>query len=149
MKSILILVAGAALAAGPAQALPARKAPPKPPRPEWVRVGSYVDGGPVEVDKTSIFTSNGLTRAWWRTSFAEPRQDGTVQEKQLLAIDCGGLSTVLAAVTLDAQGPVISNIREAGSAALSRLGPATPGTTGEMVAQAACNLRPRTRATRR
>ena len=147
MKTILMLAAGAVLAAGPAEAAPSRKAPPKP---EWVRVGSYVDGGPVEVDKSSIFTSQGLTRAWWRTSFAEPRHDGTVQEKQLLAIDCGeGLSTVLAAVTVDAGGAVIDDIREAESAALSRLGPATPGTTGEMVARAACDLRPRTKPGRR
>ncbi len=130
-------VAMAAAAATLAAAAPAQKA-------EWVRVGSYVDGGPVEVDKKSIFTSGGLTRAWWRTSFAQPRQDGAAQEKQLMAIDCGeGLSTVLAAVSLAADNSVIEEVREPESAALSRLGPVTPGTTGETVAKAACDLRPR------
>lgn len=114
------------------------------PKTEWVRVGSYVDGGPVEVDKKSIFTSAGLTRAWWRTSFAEPRPDGTVQEKQLMAINCGeGLSTILAALSLAADGSLIEEVYEPESAALNRLGPVTPGTTGEMVAKAACDLRPR------
>ncbi len=127
----------AALVAVPAAPAPVQKQ-------EWVRIGSYVDGGPVVVDKKSIFTSAGLTRAWWRTSFAEPRQSGAVQEKQLMAIDCGeGLSTVLAVVGVDAEGDVVSDIREPEGAALRRLGPVTPGTTGEMVAKAACDLRPR------
>lgn len=111
---------------------------------EWVRVASHVDGGAVEVDSKSIVTFAGLTRAWWRTSFVERRQDGTAGEKQLMAIDCGeGLSTVLAAVSLAADGSVISELWEPEDAALRRLGPVTPGTTGERVAQAACDLRPR------
>jgi hypothetical protein len=85
-----------------------------------------------------------LTRAWWRTSFAEPRPDGTAQEKQLMAIDCGeGLSTVLALIGVDAGGAVVREVREPEGAALRRLGPVTPGTTGETVAKAACDLRPR------
>ena len=139
LRVIAIAVAAAALAA----AAPVQKT-------EWVRVGSYVDGGPVEVDKKSIFTSGGLTRAWWRTSFAEPRGNGSVQEKQLMAIDCGeGLSTVLAAVSLAADGSVIEEVREPEGAALHRLGPVTPGTTGETVAKAACDLRPRPKPKRR
>lgn len=111
---------------------------------QWVRVGSHADGGAVEVDRKSIVTSAGLTRAWWRTSFAHPRPDGSAREKQLMAIDCGeGLSTVLAAVSLAADGSVLSEAREPEAAALRRLGPVTPGTTGERVAKAACDLRPR------
>ena len=138
-----------ALAAVTMAAAPAAAARPRPQKAEWVRIGSYVDGGPVEVDRKSIFTLAGLTRAWWRTSFAEPRQDGTTQEKQLMAIDCGeGLSTTLAAVSLAADGSVIEEVREPESAALSRLGPVTPGTTGETVARAACDLRPRPKSRR-
>ena len=133
----MLAAAGASAIAAPAAAEPAQKA-------EWVRVGSYTDGGSVEVDKKSIFTSGGLTRAWWRTSFAEPRPDGTAQEKQLMAIDCGeGLSTVLALIGVDAGGAVVREVREPEGAALRRLGPVTPGTTGETVAKAACDLRPR------
>ena len=133
----MLAAAGASAIAAPAAAGPAQKA-------EWVRVGSYTDGGPVEVDKKSIFTSGRLTRAWWRTSFAEPRPDGTAQEKQLMAIDCGeGLSTVLALIGVDAGGAVVREVREPEGAALRRLGPVTPGTTGETVAKAACDLRPR------
>lgn len=134
MNIAALLAAGAALLGAGA---PEQKS-------EWVRVGSYVDGGPVEVDKKSILTSGGLTRAWWRTSFVEPRADGTIQEKQLIAIDCGeGLSTVLALVSLGPDGELLKEVHEPEGAALRRLGPVTPGTTGEMVAEAACDLRPR------
>lgn len=140
MKTISMVIAGAALLAGPAAAAPGSKPAPKE---EWVRVGSYVDGGAVEVDRRSIVTSQGLMRAWWRTSFAQPRPDGTVQEKQLIAVDCGEeLSTALAAIAFDGEGAVIEDVREAESAALDRLGPATPGTTGETVARAVCAMRP-------
>lgn len=137
-KWTLLALAGVLLANAGA---PAAKDPA-----EWVRVGRHVDGGAVEVDRKSIVSSAGLTRAWWRTSFAEPRQDGTAREKQLMAVDCGeGLSTVLAAVSLDADGKVLNEVHEPEAAALRRLGPVTPGTTGEMVAKAACDLRPRSR----
>lgn len=137
MTMVFAAALAASLAAAPAAAGPVQKT-------EWVRVGSHGDGGPVEVDKKSIVTSGGLTRAWWRTSFAEARPDGTVQERQLMAIDCGeGLSTVLAVVGLDADGGVFKNVREPEGAALRRLGPVTPGTTGATVAEAACGLRPR------
>jgi hypothetical protein len=81
---------------------------------------------------------------------AAPRPDGTAQEKQLEAVDCGErLSTSLALVTLDTEGKVLSDVREPESAALARMAPATPGTTGEMVADAICRLRPRPRPARR
>ena len=119
------------------------------PKPQWVRVGSH-HGQSVEVDKASIRTANGITRGWWRVALAEPRSDGTAQEKQLEAVDCGErLSTSLALVALDAGGEVMSDVREPESAALARLAPATPGTTGELVAEAICRLRPRPKAARR
>jgi hypothetical protein len=124
-------------------AIPLMAAAPQP-KQEWVRVGTHVGGSPVEVDKKSIFTSGGLTRAWWRTTFAEPRPDGAAQERQLMAIDCGeGLSAALALVATAPGGEVIRDVREPEGAALRRLRPITPGTTGETVAAAACDLRPR------
>jgi hypothetical protein len=139
MKGIL---AGLALLAATAAGAAA-------PKPQWVRVGSH-HGQPVEVDKASIRTAGGVTRGWWRVALAAPRPDGTAQEKQLEAVDCGErLSTSLALVTLDPEGKVLSDVREPESAALARLAPATPGTTGEMVADAICRLRPRPRPARR
>lgn len=119
------------------------------PKPQWVRVGSH-HGQPVEVDKASIRTASGVTRGWWRVALAEPRRDGTVQEKQLEAVDCDErLSTSLALVTLDAEGRVLSDVREPESAALARLAPSTPGTTGELVAESICRLRSRPKPARR
>lgn len=113
------------------------------PKPEWVRIGSHSDGGPVEIDRRSIATSDGITRVWWRTTFAEVRPDGAAQEAQLEAIDCDqGHSTGLAILDYDADGRVIFDSGEPEQAALDRLGPVTPGTTGELVAEAACRMRP-------
>lgn len=139
MKGIL---AGIALLAATAAGAAA-------PKPQWVRVGSH-HGQPVEVDKASIRTASGVTRGWWRVALAAPRPDGTAQEKQLEAVDCGeGLSTSLALVTLDPEGQVLSDVREPESAALARMAPATPGTTGELVADAICGMRPRPKPARR
>jgi hypothetical protein len=103
-------------------AIPLMAAAPQP-KQEWVRVGTHVGGSPVEVDKKSIFTSGGLTRAWWRTTFAEPRPDGAAQERQLMAIDCGeGLSAALALVATAPGGEVIRDVREPEGAALRRFG---------------------------
>jgi hypothetical protein len=119
------------------------------PKPQWVRVGSH-HGQPVEVDKASIRTASGVTRGWWRVALAAPRPHGTAQEKQLEAVDCRErLSTSLALVKLDADGKVLSDMREPESAALARLAPATPGTTGEMVADAICRMRPRPKPAQR
>jgi hypothetical protein len=119
------------------------------PKPQWVRVGSH-HGEPVEVDEASIRTAGGITKGWWRVALAEQRPDGTAQEKQLEVVDCDErLSTSLALVALDAGGQVLSDVREPESAALARLAPATPGTTGELVADAICRLRPRPKPARR
>ncbi|SMF65863.1 surface-adhesin E family protein [Allosphingosinicella indica] len=131
--AIAMLLAAAAMPAG---AAPAAKS-------EWVRVGSHVDGGAVEVDRKSIETRGGVTYGWWRTTFAQPRGDGTAQEEQQEAVECGPmLSTPLAMVKRASDGAILNQSREPASA-LDRLGPPTPGTTGERVAQAICDLRPK------
>ena len=132
----IVILAGTILAAATAAGAAA-------PKPQWVRVGSH-PGQAVEVDKASIRTAGGITRGWWRVALAEPRADGAVREKQLEAVDCGErLSTSLALVTLDADGGVLNDVREPESAALARLAPATPDTTGATVADAICRLRPK------
>ena len=45
-------------------------------------------------------------------------------------------------MTLRPDGSVIDDARETPSAAITRLGPPTPGTTGEMAGVAICRLRP-------
>ncbi len=136
MTTTRILVWATALAAIPAMAAP-------PPGPHWVAVGTHIDGSPVEVDTRSITPWGGLVRGWWRMTLAEPRPDGTVVEKHLEGVDCArGLTTSLAVVSLRADGSIVNDAREAPSAAINRLGPATPGTTGEMADRAICRLRP-------
>ncbi len=136
MATTRILAWAAALAAIPATAAP-------PPGPHWVAVGTHIDGNPVEVDTRSITPWGGLWRGWWRMTLATPRPDGTAVEKHLEAIDCArGLTASLAVVTLRTDGSTVSDAREAPSAAITRLGPATPGTTGEMADRAICRLRP-------
>jgi len=133
MTGILMLMAASAasMAAAP------------PPGPNWVRVGSHIDGSPVEVDTRSIRPWGGLVRGWWRITLATPRPDGTVVEKHLDAVDCGrGLSTTLEQVTQRPDGSLVDDARESQSAAITRLGAATPGTTGEMAVRAICRLRP-------
>ncbi|MEA1014744.1 hypothetical protein [Sphingosinicella sp. LY1275] len=44
---------------------------------------------------------------------------------------------------------MLSDLREPESAALARLAPATPGTTGELIADAICRMRPRPKRARR
>ena len=135
MRMTVILVLGAASAALLAAAAPRG--------PNWVRVGSHIDGSPVEVDTRSIVPWGGLVRGWWRLTLAEPRADGTLVEKHLDAVDCArGLSTTLEQVTLRPDGSLVDDARESPSAAITRLGPATPGTTGEMAVRAICRLRP-------
>jgi hypothetical protein len=142
MRMTRFLVMVTALAAAPAPA-PAASAPKPPSVPHWVMVGHHVDGGPVEVDTRSITPWGDLTRGWWRLTLAQPRPDGTAIEKHLEAVDCTrGFSTSLEQVTLRPDGGVIDHTREAPSAAINRLGPATPGTTGAMAGAAICRLRP-------
>ena len=132
----IVILAGTILAAATAAGAAV-------PKPQWVRVGSH-QGQAIEVDKASIRTAGGITRGWWRVALPEPRADGAVREKQLEAVDCGErLSTSLALVTLDADGGVLNDVREPESAALARLAPTTPDTTGATVADAICRLRPK------
>ncbi len=144
MRMTRFLVMATALAAAPATA-PASAAPAAKPSPgsHWVMVGHHIDGSPVEVDTHSITPWGDLTQGWWRLTLAQPRPDGTAIENHLDAIDCArGLSTALETVTLHPDGSVIGDTRETPSAAITRLGPTTPGTTGEMAAAAICRLRP-------
>lgn len=132
MDMSLIAIAAALAASAPADS-----------KADWIRVGSHIDGGAVEVDRKSIETRGGVTYAWWRTTFAQARSDGTAQEEQQEAVECGPmLSTPLAMVKRASDGAILAQSREPASA-LDRLGPPTPGTTGERVAQAICDLRPR------
>lgn len=122
----------------------AASARPVPPR--WVAVGEHVDGGVVEVDAAHIVTTGGLTRGWWRIALAAPRDDGTAREQNLDAIDCAQrLTTGLEQIRYDGAGQVLAHTRESGDAALRRLSPATPGTTGEIADRAICRLRPKPR----
>lgn len=131
-----ILAWAAALATIPASAAP-------PPGPRWVHVGTHIDGSPVEVDTRSITPWGDLVRGWWRMTLATPRPDGTAVEKHWDGVDCArGASTSLAVVSLRADGSIVSQARETPGAAITRLGPSTPGTTGEMAVRAICKLRP-------
>lgn len=127
--TILALIAAAA----PALAAPAG--------PRWTMVGPGA-GGPVEIDRASL-NWRPMQRAWWRINYAQPKRDGTVQERHLELIDCrAGVSAVIATVSMDAAGQVISDQRDGEDLAMQRLSPPTPGTTGELVAEQACRLRP-------
>ena len=138
MKKTGMLAAFAALTAAGTVAVAAQ------PRPDWVVIGSHSDGGPVEIDRRSVATPDGITRVWWRHTFAQVRSDGAAEEAQLEAIDCEqGHSTGLAILDYDASGAVLFDSGEPEQAALDRLGPVTPGTTGELVAEATCRMRPR------
>ena len=136
MKKTGMLAALAALTAAGTVAFAAQ------PEPDWIVIGSHSDGGPVEIDRRSIATADGITRVWWRTTFAQVRPDGAAREAQLEAIDCEqGHSTGLAILDNNASGAVIFDSGEPEQAALDRLGPVTPGTTGELVAEATCRMR--------
>jgi hypothetical protein len=113
------------------------------PQP-WVPVGEHVDGGVVEVGRAHITTIDGITRGWWRIALAAPRTDGTAREMNLDAVDCARrLTTELEQLRYDAGGRLLAHTREDEGAALGRLSPATPGTTGEIADRAICRLRPR------
>lgn len=119
-------------------------------RPDWVPVGRHIDGNPVEVDRSAITTVGGITRGWWRVALGEPRPDGTAFEKSYDAIDCARrMTTNLATVAIGVNGGILRQTRESESAALTRMTPATPGTTGEMADRAICKLRPRPAPRRR
>lgn len=132
MRSIILM--GLALAASAGAA---------PPREDWVIVGRFADGGPVEVDRAALYTSRGLTQVPWRIAFGRPRPDGAVYEGHVMLVDCqqavtAGVSTTL----LGEDGRVISHRADPQRIAEQRLGPPTPGSTGETVAIAACGMLP-------
>lgn len=129
MKALVI----AMLLAGSAEAAP--------PAPRWTSVGPG-SGGVVEVDRASL-TWRRLQRAWWRVRFAEPRRDGSVEERNLELIDCHeGASAGIETVSLDAAGRVIDDQRDTEELAFQRMSPPTPDTPGEVAAMGACRLRP-------
>lgn len=111
-----------------------------PPMPRWTPV--QAQGRTVEIDTASL-TWRPLQRAWWRIAYAEPRRDGTVEERHLELIDCrAGTTAVIQTVSLAASGTVLNNAEDGEALALQRLSPPTPDTIGEAVAMAACRLRP-------
>lgn len=109
--------------------------------PHWVSVGEHVDGATVEVDAAHIVRTGVLVRGWWRIALMAPREDGTAREENLDAVDCARrLSTAIAQTRYDAGGQVLARTRESEDAAMRRLSPATPGTTGEIADRAICRL---------
>jgi hypothetical protein len=129
-----MLILSAALLAFPARAAP------EPPR--WTEVGRDAAGRPVEIARGSL-TWRNLQRAWWRIAYAEPRADGAVEERHLELIDCGDRSAaVIQTIALGPDGQTLSEQVDGEELARQRLSPPTPDSTGEMVAMAACRLRP-------
>lgn len=111
------------------------------PGPRWTHVGQGA-GGPVEVDRASL-TWHPVQHAWWRIVYASPKRDGTVEERSQELIDCDArVSAVIETVSLDAGGQVIADQRDGEALARQRMGPPTPDSTGELVAEQACRLRP-------
>lgn len=112
------------------------------PAPAWVAAGGVPGGAPVEIDRRSL-TWHNLQRVVWRLTLAEPRRDGTAQERHVDLVDCGaGLTAVIETVSLDASGRELDVARDGEDLAMQRLSPPTPGTAGEAVAERACLLRP-------
>ncbi|MFD1610356.1 hypothetical protein ACFSCW_00915 [Sphingomonas tabacisoli] len=124
-----------------ALAAPALSAPPNH-APRWAPAGTGEGGGVIEIDRASL-TWRPLQHAWWRIHYAPPKQDGTVEERNLELIDCRErVSYGIETVSLDASGAVISDQRDSEDLAMQRMSPPTPGTPGETVAIQACRMRP-------
>lgn len=122
-------------------ALAGSSAAAAPPGPRWTHAGPGA-GGAIEIDRASL-NWRPVQRAWWRIRYAEPKRDGTVEERHLELIDCReGVSAAIETVSLDAGGRVIADQRDGEALAAQRMGPPTPGTSGETVAVQACRLRP-------
>jgi hypothetical protein len=131
MKSVFALIA---LLAAPALAAD--------PGPRWTAVGTGAGGGAIEINRASL-TWRPMQRAWWRIHYEPAKRDGTVEERHLEMVDCRtGQSAVIETVSLDSAGRVIADQRDGEELAMQRMGPPTPGTTGEMVVEGACRLRP-------
>ncbi|HYZ47378.1 MAG TPA: hypothetical protein VE567_00625 [Sphingomonas sp.] len=112
------------------------------PRPRWIAVGTGAGAGEIEIDRASL-NWRPVQRAWWRIAYAPAKPDGTVEERHLELIDCGdGNSAVIETVSFDAAGRMIAEQRDGEELARQRLGPPTPGTTGETIVEQACRLRP-------
>jgi hypothetical protein len=108
----------------------------------WVAAGGGPGGAAVEIDRRSL-TWRNTQRVAWRMRLAEPRRDGTVEERHVELVDCAGrLTAVIETVSLDGAGRVLNVARDGESLAAQRLSPPTPGTVGETVAERACRLRP-------
>lgn len=133
MRATLMLIAALALP-GPAVAAQ--------PAPRWTAVGTGAGGGAIEIDRASL-NWRAMQRAWWRIRYAPAKPDGTVEERHLELIDCrGGESAVIETVSLDGTGRTIADRRDGEELAMQRMGPPTPGTSGETVVEGACRLRP-------
>ena len=131
MKPTMLLIA---MLAAPAMAAA--------PTPRWTAVGTGAGGGAIEINRNSL-TWRATQRAWWRIHYAPAKRDGTVEERHLELIDCrSGTSAVIETVSLDGAGQVINDQRDGEDLAMQRMGPPTPGTTGETVVEQACRLRP-------
>lgn len=114
------------------------------PKEDWVIVGEFADGGPVEVDRTGLYTAEGLTQVPWRIAFARPRPDGAIYEGHVMLVDCRlGVTAGVSTTLLGEDGRVISHRADPQRVAEQRLGSPTPGTPGEKVAFAACDMLPR------
>lgn len=123
-------------------ALMAAPATAAAPMPRWTAVGTGAGGGAIEINRSSL-TWRATQRAWWRIHYAPAKRDGTVEERHLELIDCrSGTSAVIETVSLDGAGQVINDQRDGEELAMQRMGPPTPGTTGETVVEQACRLRP-------
>jgi hypothetical protein len=129
-----MLILSAALLAAPAWAAP------EPLR--WAEIGRDAAGRPVEIARGSL-TWRNLQRAWWRIAYAEPRTDGAIEERHLELIDCNDqTSAIIRTMTVGPDGQTLAEQVDGENLAMQRLSPPTPKTTGEMVAMAACRLRP-------
>jgi hypothetical protein len=131
MKRLILI---ASLFAAPATAAPEPLG--------WTEVGRDVAGRPVEIARSSL-TWRNLQRAWWRIAYAEPRTDGAVEERHLELVDCNDrTSAIIRTMAVGPDGQTLVEQVDGENLAMQRLSPPTPETTGEMVAMAACRLRP-------
>jgi hypothetical protein len=115
-------------------------AAPEPLR--WTEVGRDAAGRTVEVARSSL-TWRNMQRVWWRIVHTSPRGDGAIEERHLELIDCDDrTSAVIRTMVVGPGGQTLSEQVDGENLAMQRLSPPTPETTGEMVAMAACRLRP-------
>lgn len=117
-------------------------AAPGQPAPRWTAAGMDAAGRTIEIDRNSL-DWRSLQRAWWRIRHAEPKRDGTIEERHLELVDCrDGVSAPIQTMMLGQGGQIIADQRDGEELALQRLGPPTPDSAGETVAIEVCRLRP-------